>query len=88
MQKHGLSVAYAGVGRRKNKNSETGITGVSVWRDKYRAYITVDRKQIHIGTFKKLEDAAKARKNAEERYFSERQKRVNEIKREVMKKER
>ena len=61
---------------------------MSVWRDKYRAYITVDGKQIHIGTFKKLEDAAKARKNAEERYFSERQKRVNEIKREVMKKER
>lgn len=88
VQKHGLSVMYAGFGRRKNKNSRTGITGVSAWRDKYRAYITVDRKQIHIGIFKKLEDAAKARKTAEEHYFSERQKRVDKIKREVMKKER
>ena len=88
MQKHGLSVSYAGFGRRKNKNSRTGITGVSAWGDKYRAYITVDRKQINLGTFGKLEDAVKARKNAEERYFSERQKQVNEIKREVMKKER
>lgn len=61
---------------------------MSVWRDKYRAYITVDRKQIHIGTFKKLEDAVKARKNAEEHYFSERQKKVDKIKREVMQKER
>lgn len=88
VQKHGLSVMYAGFGRKENKNSGTGITGVSAWRDKYKAYITVDRKQIHIGTFKKLEDAAKARKNAEEHYFSERQKIVDEIKREVMKKGR
>lgn len=87
-QKHGLSVAYAGFGRRKNKNSRTGITGVSVWNDKYRAYITVDRKQIHLGTFKKLEDAVKARRNAEEQYFSERQKKVDKIKRAVMQKER
>lgn len=88
VQKHGLSVMYAGFGRKENKNSGTGITGVSVWRDKYRAYITVDKKQIHIGTFKKLEDAVKARKNAEEHYFSERQKKVDKIKRAVMQKER
>lgn len=56
--------------------------------DKYRAYITVDRKQINLGTFGKLEDAVKARRNAEEQYFSERQKRVDKIKRAVMQKER
>ena len=84
VQRHGLSVSYAGFGRRKNKNSGTGITGVSIWKDKYRAYITVDQKQIHLGTFGKLEDAVKARRNAEEHYFSERQKRVNKIKRAVM----
>lgn len=88
VQKHGLSVAYAGFGRRKNRNSRTGITGVSKWSDKYRAYITVDRKQINLGTFGKLEDAVKARRNAEEQYFSERQKRVDKIKRAVMQKER
>lgn len=85
VQKHGLSVAYAGFGRRKNRNSRTGITGVSKWSDKYRAYITVDRKQINLGTFGKLEDAVKARRNAEEQYFSERQKRVDKIKRAVIK---
>lgn len=84
MQRHGLSVSYAGFGRRKNKNSGTGIIGVSIWKDKYRAYITVDQKQIHLGTFGKLEDAVKARRNAEEHYFSERQKRVDKIKRAVM----
>jgi hypothetical protein len=88
VQKQGLSVSYAGFGRRKNKNSKTGITGVSAWGDKYRAYITVDRKQIHLGIFEKLEDAVKARKNAEERYFSARQKMVDEIKREVIQKKR
>lgn len=61
---------------------------MSAWKDKYRAYITVDRKQIHLGIFEKLEDAVKARKNAEERYFSARQKMVDEIKREVIQKER
>lgn len=61
---------------------------MSAWGDKYRAYITVDRKQIHLGTFKKLEDAVKARRNAEEQYFSERQKRVEKIKKEVIQKER
>ena len=85
MQKHGLSVAYAGFGRRKNRNSRTGITGVSKWSDKYRAYITVDQKQIHLGTFKKLEDARKARKKAEKQYFSERKKLVDKIKRAVIK---
>lgn len=85
MQKHGLSVAYAGFGRRKNRNSRTGITGVSKWSDKYRAYITVDRKQIHLGTFKKLEDAGKARKKAEKQYFLERKKMVDKIKRAVIK---
>lgn len=88
VQRYGLSVSYAGFGRRKNKNSGTGITGVSTWQDRYRAYITVDRKQIHLGTFKKLEDAVKARKNAEKHYFSERQKKVDKIKRAVMQKER
>lgn len=71
--------------------NEKWVSGSALRRGKsksYRAYITVDRKQINLGTFGKLEDAVKARRNAEERYFSERQKRVNEIKREVMKKER
>lgn len=87
IQKYGLSMSYAGFGRKKNKNSGTGITGVSKWKDRYRAYITVDRKQIHLGIFKNLENAIEARKNAEKRYFLKRQKIVDKIKKEVMQKE-
>ena len=53
-----------GGNRKKNKNSTTGIKGVSFNAkfDKYQAYITVDRVMIHLGWFELLEDAKKARK--------------------------
>lgn len=58
-------------GRRKtNKNSKTGIPGVSRMQDgKYRAYITFQRKQYHLGIYTDLEDAKKARKIAEEKIY-------------------
>lgn len=52
-------------------NSTTGHTGVS-YRPKnnnYRAYITFQRKQYHLGVYKNIEDAIKARKEAEKRIF-------------------
>ena len=53
-------------------NSTTGVKGVSQMRNgRYRAYISVRRKQIHIGVFDTLEEAAQARKEAEERIFGE-----------------
>jgi len=57
---------------RKRKNNTSGIKGVS-WskRDrKWVAYISFQQKQIHLGCFDKLEDAAAARKEAEEKYFA------------------
>lgn len=55
---------------RVSKNSTTGIKGVSETKNgRYRAYIVVARKQIYLGTFGTLEEAAAARKQAEERYF-------------------
>ena len=52
----------------------TGVTGVSVRRYKayimYRAQIEVRGKTINLGEYKTLEDAAKARKTAEEKYFA------------------
>ena len=53
-----------GGNRKKNKNSTSGIKGVSFNKKfkKYQAYITVDRVMIHLEWFKLKEDATKARK--------------------------
>lgn len=79
VQRESLSTKYAGFGRKGNRNSGTGVTGVSKFKDGYRAYITVDRKQIHLGYFLDMADAVAARKAAEEKYFAPRQKRADEI---------
>lgn len=63
------TVAYT-LDSKTSKNSVTGITGVSKMASgKYRAYINLARKQIRLGTFKTLEEAAEARKEAEEKYY-------------------
>lgn len=50
-----------------SKNSTTGIKGVSKYSNgKYRAYINLKRKQIHLGTFDTIEEAKAARLQAEE----------------------
>ena len=54
-----------------SKRNTSGIKGVT-WskkQKKWRAYITFQRKYISLGSFHKKEDAAKARKEAEEKYF-------------------
>lgn len=54
-------------------NNSSGVSGVS-WHkkaNKWWAYINVDGKRINLGYFDKFEDAVKARKNAEEKYFGE-----------------
>jgi len=52
-----------------SKNT-TGYTGVSFSkaRNKYEAYVKVNYKQIHLGTFEDIEDAAKAAKEGREHY--------------------
>lgn len=79
--KENLSLKYAGFGRKKNKNSTTGATGVSFHKKagRYRAYIAVDRHQIHLGFFDTIAEASAARREAEKKYFAPRQKRVDEI---------
>lgn len=55
------------------KNNTSGITGVT-WhsRDRvWQARIKVNYKYIHLGYFDNIEDAVKARKQAEEKYFGE-----------------
>ena len=52
-------------------DNTSGVTGVS-WnkrRSKWEAYIRFQGKQIHLGLYDKIEDATKARAQAEEKYF-------------------
>lgn len=66
---------YLSVTESLSKNSTTKHKGVSTYRDKdgqiksYRAYIVVDGKQIHGGTFQTLQDAIDCRQRLEEKYF-------------------
>lgn len=51
------------------KNNKTGYTGISLVNGKYRVRIQVNHKSKHVGYFDNLQDAIKARKDAEEKYF-------------------
>lgn len=55
------------------RNNSSGITGVCFdnYRNKWRAYIKVNDKQVFLGRFENFEDAAAARKEAEDKYFGE-----------------
>ena len=68
-----LSPKYNGFGRKTNKNSSTGVPGVSLMKGCwYRAYINIGKKQIHLGNFDTLEEAAAARKAVENKNFAPR----------------
>lgn len=51
------------------KSNSTGFRGITIVNDKYRARIQINRKSKHLGYFNTLEEAIKARKEAEEKYF-------------------
>ena len=54
-------------------NNNSGIPGVN-WRPvskKWRAYIQSEGKQVHLGSFTSKDDAIKARKAGEIKYFGE-----------------
>lgn len=54
-----------------NKNNTSGYKGVGYRKDrnKYRAYIKYQKKYIFLGHYDNIEDAIKARKLAEEKFF-------------------
>lgn len=58
--------------RKTPKNNTTGFKGVSLTvrrgKKKFRAYIEIKGKRMELGLFDNLEDAVKARKEAEEKY--------------------
>jgi hypothetical protein len=57
----------------KQKNNKSGVLGVHWYKasEKWRARIKINNKEIHLGSFDNLEDASKARKEAEIKYFGE-----------------
>lgn len=57
----------------KYRSNTSGNTGVYLRKDRniWKSYITVNKKRIHLGYFEDKEDAIKARKEAEEKYFGE-----------------
>lgn len=81
IHQEGLALRY--LDKKVSRNSRSGHTGVC-WREnmqKYYAYIMVNRKQIPLGYYDKLEDAIDARKVGEEKYFRSKQEKVDAIKR-------
>jgi hypothetical protein len=54
-------------------SNTSGVKGVSWNRrhQRWEAYITLNRKQMKLGTYRELTDAAQARKAAEQRLFGE-----------------
>ena len=55
--------------RKISSNNKSGVKGVHKVGNKWRAQITFQRKVMYLGCFNKIEDAALARKKAEEEYF-------------------
>ena len=54
-------------------NNTSGVTGVSLYKrtGKWTAGIHINKKHIHLGCFDDFDDAVKARKEAEKKYFGE-----------------
>lgn len=68
-----VTVSQNGMNSKLNKNNTSGVTGVS-WnkqKNKWNAYIMIDRKKYNLGYFDVFVDAVKVRKEAEEEYFGE-----------------
>lgn len=54
----------------KHRSNTSGVSGVN-WhktKNKWRAYIMVDYKQVHLGLFTAFEEAVRVRKEAEKKY--------------------
>lgn len=59
--------------KNKQSNNKSGQTGV-IWHSRdniWESYISINNKQIYLGRFEDFNDAVKARKEAEEKYFGE-----------------
>lgn len=57
--------------RKTNVNNTSGVTGVSLKNGHWTARIMANKKEIFLGMFGNKDDAVKARREAEEKYFGE-----------------
>ena len=61
------------INKKIQSNNTSGCAGVSFdnSKQKWRAEIWLQSKRTHLGWFKNFDDAVKARKEAEDKYFGE-----------------
>lgn len=67
-RKFNLRIGTDALNARNRKGKHTGVC----WMKKiqrWQAYITINKKNIYLGRYKNYEDALKARKEAEKKYF-------------------
>ncbi|MCD7801304.1 MAG: transcriptional regulator [Clostridiales bacterium] len=57
--------------KKVRNDSTTGVTGVNLYRGKYKAVIHFQGKKYCLGTYRTMEEAAAARKKAEECLYGE-----------------
>ena len=50
-------------------NSSTGVLGVSPYYNRFKATLKLRGKQIYLGVYDTVEEAAEARKKGEEKYY-------------------
>ena len=55
--------------KRPNRGNNSGVLGVSPKGNRFRATIFLRGKQVYLGTYNTIEEAAEARKLGEEKYF-------------------
>ena len=68
--RHQGTIICAITGDKPNSNSTTGVRGVAFHHSgRYRAYLYLNKRQIHLGLYDTLEEAKQARKDGEERYY-------------------
>lgn len=56
-------------GQRPNRGNVTGVLGVSPKGNRFRATLYLRGKQVYLGTYDTIKEAAEARKLGEEKYF-------------------
>lgn len=67
------TVSQNGMNRATNVNNTSGVTGIC-WHkqtNKWIVRIQVNKKRVNLGLFDNFNDAVKARKEAEEKYYGE-----------------
>lgn len=67
------TVSQNGQNRKRGANNSSGVVGVYKHKptNTWRAYICISNHNIWLGSFNDIEEAIKARKDAEEKYFGE-----------------